>query len=107
MAAQLPPEHVAGSACLQTAKLGDWPCLISAFFKVRPRITACGPGVRDETCKLLPWKLANGHARHVARPAGQRMAVVLLQVYIYMALPSCLYSCSGGMLQRPVCSMVI
>ena len=43
------------AGCLQTAKLGDWLHLISAFFKVRPHVTSGDPqsglGVG---CKLAP-----------------------------------------------------
>jgi hypothetical protein len=75
------------AACLQTARLGDWPHLISAFSEVRPQVNSGG-----KNCKQLTWEPAHGRARHVARPAGLTTAVVLPTAVI----PGRLNNCNGG-----------
>ena len=43
LAAHVPPEMRSAAACFQVAKLGDWPHMTSAFFKVRPHVISGVP----------------------------------------------------------------
>ena len=80
LAAHLPPGHAVSSGVSPDVKAGRLATLDQCFLQGAPprhQRGPCWPGVRDETCKQLPWKPIHGHAGHVARPAGQTAAVVL------------------------------
>ena len=80
LAAHLPPGHAVSSGLSPDVKAGRLATLDQCLLQGAPPRHQRGPfwpGVCDETCKQLPWKPIHGHARHVARPAGQTAAVVL------------------------------
>ena len=58
LAAHLPQDMRSAAACLQTVKLGDWPHLTSAFFKVRPHV------ISDDTSSAETL-LAGGSRRNL------------------------------------------